>query len=911
LNGDYKLKREDSAISHYCGAEFVADVASGKESVAKDTFITSLLNTIGALVVIINREGQIKFFNDECERVIGYSAAELHDKPIWDYLLAPEELQDLKIEVDSYFSGKFQGKHVNYWLTKDRRRKLIAWNNSVILNDDQTVEYVVGVGIDITESEALKQALRQSEEKFSKAFKASPFWVAISNLNDGTYLELNDAFTRITGYTKAEAIGRSSVDIGLWADLSDRTRAFEIIKRTGSLQDFEFNFRRKSGEIRAALWSAELMELGEQQCLISIALDITDRKQAEQALRESEERYRCLIESSTDSILMLDPDRNILSCNKAFFETFGYAKEEVEGKSIRILHPSDKSYETFGTLYRKEMARQGFVKGELELKRKDGGLLPLETISSVIRAEEDAIKGYVVIYRDISDRRKAEMERIRLETALSQTAESIVITDIEGSIQYANPAFTEITGYSLEEAIGQNPKILKSDKLDQGFYRNLWETINQGRVWTGRFINKKKNGVLYEEEATISPVRDALGTIVNYVAVKRDVTNEVKLEAQLRQAQKLEAIGTLAGGIAHDFNNILTAVIGFTQLAMDQAPQATPLHGNLQQVYHAANRARELVNQILSFSRQGDQHLKPVRVELIIKEALKLLRATLPTTIEIKNKVENNLGVVMCDPTHIHQVIMNLCANAAHAMRDTGGTLEVSLSRYKHHSDSQTALIMAPGSYLILKVSDTGAGISPEYVERIFEPFFTTKDVGEGTGLGLAAVDGIVKSIGGLVIVESELDVGTTFHIYLPLMDSEATSSQKTVKDEPPLTGCERILLVDDEVAILKAGKQLLEGLGYTVETQHSGVAALELFREKSDSFDLVITDLTMPKLRGDKLAEKLLAVRPDIPIILCTGFSEIVSEKRAKEIGISMFLLKPLLRKELASAIRAVLDAR
>ncbi len=890
---------------------FLDDITYGEKLYQPDReFIVSLLNTIGALVVVLDREGRIILFNRECERVTGYSAEELYHKPVWDFLLAPEEIHELKNIINACASGKCHTKQVNYWLTRDGARRLIAWNNSIILNESQSVEYVIGTGVDITEIEALKQALRQSEEKFSKAFNASPFWVAISTLKDGTYLELNDTFTRVTGFTKAEALGRSAIDVGLFRDKSDRDRAIARIKQKGSLQDFEFVFRRKSGELRTGLWNAELIDLGEQKCLISIAQDITERKQAEQAMRDSEEKYRSLIESSTDSILMLDPNRNIVSCNKAFFDTFGYDREDVEGKSVRILHPSEERFEYFGSLYRKEMDKRGFIRDELELKTKDGTLLPLDTISSAIRGADGAIKGYAVIYRDLTERRKAEMERVRLQTALSQVAETIVITDSEGLIQYANPAFSTITGYSLEEALGRSPRILKSEKHDDAFYKNLWDTISQGRVWTGHMVNKKKNGSFYEEEATISPVRDPLGNITNFVAVKRDVTNEVRLEAQLRQAQKLEAIGTLAGGIAHDFNNILTAVIGFTQLAIDDAPEATKLYGNLQQVYQAANRARDLVNQILAFSRQQEQDLKPVRIELIIKEALKLLRATLPSTVDIKNNVMSNLGYVLCDPTQIHQVIMNLCANAAFAMRETGGVLEVSLSRSEHHSDSQTALlVMAPGPYLKLTVSDTGSGIDPENLDRIFEPYFTTKGVGEGTGLGLAAVDGIVRSMGGLIQVDSESGKGSTFNIFLPLVVAETDAPPKVANDTPPLRGDERILLVDDETAILRASKQILESLGYTVTTSDCGTTALELFRANAAEFDIVITDLTMPKLRGDILAEELMTIRPDIPVILCTGFSEVVTEERAKAIGIRSFLGKPLLKKELAAAIRTVLD--
>ena len=370
----------------------------------------------------------------------------------------------------------------------------------------------------------------------------------------------------------------------------------------------------------------------------------------------------------------------------------------------------------------------------------------------------------------------------------------------------------------------------------------------------------------------------------------------------------MEAIGTLAGGIAHDFNNILSSVIGYTELAIEEVSKRGLLHNNLQEVLKAGRRARDLVKQILAFSRQSDQELRPLEISPIIKETLKLLRASLPSTLEIHQDIGTDLGTVMTDPTHVNQILMNLCTNAAHATGENGGTLDVSLEKVDNGTDLGVRFTgLSPGPYLKLTVSDNGHGMAPEVKERIFDPYFTTKEKGEGTGLGLAMVHGIVKSHGGTITVYSEPEMGSAFHVYLPVMETE--TDQDTGSEETVPTGSERILFVDDEQPIVDIGKQMIEQLGYTVVTRTSSLEALELFRTKPDEFDLVITDMTMPNMTGEELANELMFIRPDIPIILCTGFSRRVTEKKAKAMGIQAFIMKPILKQELAETIRRVLD--
>ena len=381
-------------------------------------------------------------------------------------------------------------------------------------------------------------------------------------------------------------------------------------------------------------------------------------------------------------------------------------------------------------------------------------------------------------------------------------------------------------------------------------------------------------------------------------------------ERQLQQVMKLQAIGTLAGGIAHDFNNILFPIVGYTELTMDEIEEGSPAKQNLKEVLKAANRAKELVQQILTFSRQGGKERKPLKVQFLIKEALKLLRATIPSTIEIECDVNEECGHIMGDPTQIHQVVMNLCTNAYHAMQEIGGTLKVTLKEVDiSYEKSVERVGMKAGRHLELTVKDAGHGMSPEVLERIFEPYFSTKEPSKGTGLGLSVIHGIIKNHGGDISVNSQSGHGTTFVVYLPVID-DIDIEIEPVAAAVPTQGKERILLIDDEKQIIDIEQQILERLGYKVTPKTDSQEALEEFAALPERFDLVITDMTMPKMTGEQLARKLMEIKPDIPVILCTGFNETITEEKALAMGIDKFVMKPIVKDELAYTIRTVLDA-
>ncbi|MBI9083181.1 MAG: response regulator [Desulfobacterales bacterium] len=621
------------------------------------------------------------------------------------------------------------------------------------------------------------------------------------------------------------------------------------------------------------------------------------RRESEAALAASERKYRELFEAMPDVIYRVDMKGRLIMASPAITRVLGYDLREVEGQPIAdmlYLEPDRRGH------LLERLAESGSVEGfEVALKHKSGRVVWVSANTQYYRGAEGTPLGIEGIFRDITDQKKAEENYQRLSTVVEQAAELIVITDTDGVIQYVNPAFESATGYGRTEVIGKTPRLLNSGKHDQAFFNDMWQTITGGGIWKGRMINRKKDGTLYEEDATISPIRDHSGHIVNFVAVKRDITREIVLESQLLQAQKMESIGTLAGGIAHDFNNILSAIIGYTEISMHDTASDS-VRGSLTKVLQAGQRAKDLVNQILAFSRQSAVEPRPAKVRLIVKEVLKLLRASLPATIEIRTDILSE-ATVMADPIQLHQVMMNLCTNASHAMGETGGWLTVGLH------DAAPAEGGDGDRWVRLTIRDTGCGISQKVIERIFDPFFTTKEKGVGTGMGLSVVHGIVAGLNGRINLASEVGKGSTFTVFLPALLPEKDAVAPPA--EALVFGTERILFVDDEPFQVDLGRQILQRLGYRVTTETRSARALERFRQDPDAFDLIITDMTMPELTGDRLAEALMAIRPDIPVILCTGYSERITGETAAAMGIRGFAIKPVVMKDIAKLIREVLD--
>ena len=643
-----------------------------------------------------------------------------------------------------------------------------------------------------------------------------------------------------------------------------------------------------------------------------------------QALRQSEEKYREIFNTPSDAILMHDADTGeIIDVNQAMLDMFGYSYDEALQQDIGTISSGEPPY-TLEEAVKKfsDAKKQGPQLFEWRSRRKNGELFWAEI---GLKYRMFSGKHYVVaIVRDISSRKEAEQALARKQEQLSVTLRSIgdgvITTDTDGRITLINKVAEKLTGWTQAEAVGrflEEVFHIIDEKTGERAENPVEKVLS-----TGNIIALADNTALVARDGSKiniadsgAPIRDDEGRIIGVVMVFRDITHELaskaerlKLESQIRQAHKMEAIGTLAGGIAHDFNNILTIILGYADMAKEDAPPGSKLAQDLDQVLQAGYRAKALVQQILAFSRQAQVEKIPLQPQPIIKEALKMLRSSIPTTIDIQESISSDCGVIDADPTQLHQILMNLCTNAFHAMEEKGGVLKVGLK-----VADTVPLELRKGKsgaekvFLDLSISDTGQGMSPEVIDKIFDPFFTTKEKGKGTGMGLAITYGIVKEYGGAITVDSQPGKGTTFHIYLP--QGEPATTHRPSEESVVSKGRERILFVDDEKFMADLGKDMLERLGYHVTAMQKSLEALEIFKKQPYEFDLVITDQNMPGMSGLDLAKSMLQIRPDIPIILCTGYSTLVNERVAKSRGIKGFALKPLTKSAIAKLIRQMLD--
>ncbi|MFQ6113749.1 MAG: ATP-binding protein, partial [bacterium] len=554
------------------------------------------------------------------------------------------------------------------------------------------------------------------------------------------------------------------------------------------------------------------------------------------------------------------------------------------------------------------------------LKKKDGSELWVEDHGHQVFDSQGRIY-YEGVLRDITERKRAQDQIKQQNEFLNTILESLthpfyVVDANDYTIQLANSAARlgnlseQPTCYALthrrDRACGGVEHRCPIEEVRRTKASVTVEHIHYDAEGNARNVEVHCHPI-FDSEANLSQV---IEYCIDITERKRAEEEKSKLEARLRQAQKMEALGTLAGGIAHDFNNLLWVIMGNTEMSLRKLPEDSPVRTKQQEILTASKRAQKLIEQILTFSRHQEQERRPVQIHLIVKEVLRLLEATLPPTIEIRQNIDEECGSVVADPTRIHQMIMNLCTNAYQAMGENGGLLEVSLGVFKVNARTiKSSPELQKGSYVELTISDTGCGMDKATMERIFDPFFTTKEVGQGTGLGLATVHGIVTSLGGAIRVYSEAGKGSTFRVFLPRSDRSVSEEPTSQAESPEFKGKEHILVVDDEKQVTAMVRDMLEALGYDITAQTSGVEALEQFRAQPDKFDLVITDQTMPEMTGIELAEQVVHLRPDIPVILVTGFSKMVTEEKIKNRGIREYLKKPIDLNDLESVVRRVLE--
>jgi len=652
--------------------------------------------------------------------------------------------------------------------------------------------------------------------------------------------------------------------------------------------------------------------------VIVLSINAIIRRRTEKALSESEEKLSNALEIAYLGHWEYDVLKDIFIFNDHFYNIFHITADEAGGYAMsfdeyvrRFVHPDDVK------MFREEMGRAVDAADphysrrlEHRIRYEDGGTGHIAVRFFIVKDKQCLTIMVYGVSQDITDQVQAEENLRRSETLyrmILQTAmDGFCLVDVKGRLLEVNEAYCSMLGYSREELLQMGIDDLEVEEMHSDISAHIEKISTQGGdIFETR--HRRKDGGILDLEVSVQyrPTEGGLLSIFLH-----DITQKKLIEARLRQAEKLEAIGTLAGGIAHDFNNILQPLLGFSELLKADLPADSPSQRDVDRILISALRAKDLVNQILAFSRQDEKKLKPVKIQNVAKEAMKLLTASIPKSIDIEVDLDPDCGIVMADPTQIYQIVMNLCTNAYHAMENKGGRLKLILEQICLGPEDTGFLQLMPGEYARLKVADTGIGIERNIMDKIFDPYFTTKEKNKGTGLGLSVVQGIVKSSKGDIRIYSEPGKGTEVHVYLPVIEEMAGDRRKD-EDEIIRGGAERILLVDDEVMIVQMMQQMLERLGYHVTAMTESVSALEEFNADAGNFDLVITDMTMPKMTGLQLAEMIKGIRKDIPVILCTGFSEQVCDEKLERLGIHGYIFKPVTIRQMAGTIRNALKKR
>ncbi|HQM45873.1 MAG TPA: Cache 3/Cache 2 fusion domain-containing protein [Smithellaceae bacterium] len=779
------------------------------------------------------------------------------------------------------------------------------------------------------------EGLQKSEEKYRTLVETTNDLIFIVDTKDRLTFA-NRRLEALTGFSAQELQGKPFTDL-----LNPECRAREINRCEKGIREtmtapYEVIIADRAGKENPVeiLTTPLFDENGGIMGRFGVGRDVTERKKAEEALKISERRLAAFINFLPDATLAIDKRKRVILWNRAMEEMTGIPADEMIGKG-------DYAYTIpFYGIARPQLMDlfwepEHEIAAKYPLLKKEGENLVIEAFcpalyngkgafvwakASPLRDSEGQLIGAIECIRDINDHKQAEemlrQSELNYRSVIDNIQDVFYRSDARGYLIMASPSFINLLGYaSLEECLGKS--------IEDTFYYHPGKRAEflrmleiEGRVANYEVILKRKDGTpvivetnshfYFDDQGNTAGVE---GTFRDITARKKDEETRRKLENQLIQSQKMEAIGTLAGGIAHDFNNILAGIIGYTELYKESVRDRPKIYHGMEEILQAAGRAKDLVTQILTFSRKTEHEKRPVMLAPIVREIIKFMRASLPTTIEIRQEIDETSDIIMADPSQMHQVLMNLCTNAWHAMKDSGGILDIKLKNITiDEHDLVAHKPLKAGRHLELSIRDTGHGIPVENIDKIFDPYFTTKKKGEGTGLGLAVVHGIVREYEGEISVYSELGKGTLFKIYLPLMESQTKLIPAEQEDICPGVG-ETILFIDDEKFLADMNKALLESLGYRVVEETDPVSAIETFRKDSGVFDLVITDKTMPHLTGYDVAHAIRSIRPDIPVILCSGFQEKEDLEKIKTSGINQIIIKPVRKNVMARTIRNVLD--
>ena len=893
-------------------------------------FLKKLLETSPVGIAVVNKDGQISQANSFAEKTLGLTRADIYNRsyndPVWritDFAGNAYPEEKLPFQIVKLTGEPVHGiEHAIEW--PDGKRVLLSINAAPLFDNNGNFDGMVSVITDVTEGEQTADKLKESEKKYR---------LIAENMADIiTTLDMNLRFTyispsikRLRGFTVKEALEQTIDQIMTPVSFQITAKAFEEELRLEAtatadpdrVRVLELELYKKDG---STIWAENTLSFirddnQKPAGILVISRDITERRQAEETLRKNEALLREAQRVAKIGHWELDAPSGTPVWSEEIFHIFGLDPKTSEPSFAAhetIIHEADwpvlrQSIQDLST---------GGISFDIEFRivRPDGEIRWMRAKGSAEKGANGAVARMFGTAQDITDHKTVEealsQSRERFSLAMEATKDGIWDWNLTSGDIYCSPGLTAMLGYepsNIIENVDDWQNLIYSEDRQKAYQANLDCVNGLTDSFEVEYRMKTKGGTLKWILGRGQAVRDASGKAVRMIGTHQDITEKKQTEEALRQAHKREATGTLAGGIAHEFNNMLGIIIGNTELAIDDIPEWNPAADCIQEIRSAALRAKDVVRKLLSVARKTPESRKPVNIRMIIDESLELLRKTIPASIDIHSTLVCTTEMISADPADISQVLINLCTNSVHAMDNGKGVLEVALENITLTPRSAARFEdIGPGDYVRLKVSDDGEGISPDIIDRIFDPYFTTKDVDEGLGMGLAVVQGIVKKHDGAIKIESEIGQGTITEVLFPRIEEPPVA----YKQEAPLpTGTERILFVDDETSLVKMVTQMLTRAGYEVIGKTSSTDALKTFRQRPESFDLVISDMTMPEMTGDELAMEVIQICPDMPIIICTGHSERMDEEKARGLGIKAFAMKPLTKSGLIKTVRKILD--